>query len=416
MRKAMILAGCLLTALVMAAQEPQEIKGIVVEEHDSTWYARQAEVWRRVVEAEPRNELAWRNFYEALRYRHMGDADGPVPAIKEALLRMGEAIPGTYTYNRCMYRNAYGSSEGDRYARRMVELMPEHPGMDLEDPLCWYWRTGQWEELEGTARRYFAENVVPAKLLRYNYNQLQGLPEGAIFFGRGDAELIPKLMLQAGSGVHRDKIIVPLSFLFDEGYVKAICLKLGIDSVPKTWQEFYSAANDTARKQTDELSRTYLQVTALHLARRSGRAAYFTASVATEEMRELADNLYSEGLVLRYSEEPYDNMAQLCRNVEENYTLDYLLEPPFHDERPWQAAERVQANYIAMLAPLTAWYYQKAQATANGTDARATTATLEQSRRFSRFLLRALSQMDIPTPARLNLEEYVKSQTPLLKD
>jgi len=410
-------AGCAL-ALAIAAQEPQEIKGIIVEEHDTEWYARQAEAWERVVKAEPQNEQAWRNLYEALHYRYMHETNEGAAVIEDVLRRMGESIPDTYIYNRCMYRHAAGTSEGDRYARRMVELMPEHPGRDLEEPLCWYWRTGQWEELEGTARRYFAEDVMPTKLLRYNYNQLQGLPEGAIFFGRGDAELIPKLMLQAGSGVHRDKVIVPLPFLHDAGYVEALCRKLGIDTLPKTWKEFYGDAGEEARKRVDDLSRTYLQMTALHLMRRSGRAAYFTTSVAEGEMRELADNLYSEGIALRYSEEPYDNKAQLRRNVEERYTLDYLLEPPFRNEPHWQAAEWAQANYITMLAPLAAWYYQKAQAAANGTGTRGTTGTavLEDSRRLSRFLLRALERMDIPAPTRLQLKEYVESQAPLPKD
>lgn len=418
MRKIVILAGSLLTALGVPAQEPQEIKSIVVETRDSAWYARQAEAWERVVEAEPRNEQAWRNLYEAQHFRYKGEYEKDVPAIKDVLHRMGEAIPDTYIYNRCMYRHTNGTPEADDYARRMAELMPEHPGRDLEDLLCWYWRTGRWEETEQTARRYFAEDVVPAKLLRYNYNQLQGLPEGAIFFGHGDAELIPKLMLQAGSGVHRDKVVVPLSFLFDEGYVKALCRKLGIDSVPKTWKEFYLAANEEARGRVDALSRTYLQVTALHLTRRSGRAAYFTPSVATSEMQELADNLYSEGIVLRYSETPYDNYAQLRRNVEENYTLDYLLEPDFHDEAHWQAAEQAQVNYAMMLAPLAAWYYQKAQAATNGTGTQGMTGqvALERSRQLSRFLLRAIERMDIPAPTRLYLKEYIENQTPLLKD
>lgn len=405
------MAGALLMALAVAAQEPQEIKGIVVEEHDSAWYARQAKAWQRICEADPRNEQAWRNLYEALRYQHMGKSGNEVKEIANVLRRMAEAIPDSYIYNRCMYRNACGAPEEAPYALRMAELMPEHPGRDLEDLLCFYWRTGRWDETDGCARRYFDEGVVPAKLLRYNYNQLQGLPEGALFFGRGDAELIPKLMLQAGSGVHRDKVVVPLSFLFNEEYVAALCQKLGIDSVPKSWADFYAGANESVRRQPDALARTYLQSTALQLMRQSGRAAYFTTSVAHEEMRELADNLYSEGLALRYSETPYDNTARLRRNVEEDYTLDYLLEPPLLPEARWQSAELVQTNYITMLAPLTAWYYTQAQA-----ETPADQGLTSRSQQLSRFLLRALERMDIPADMRLSLREYVEKQTPLRKD
>ena len=43
--------------------------------------------------------------------------------------------------------------------------------------------------------------------------------------------------------------------------------------------------------------------------------------------KELLGNLYNEGLLMRYSSKPYDNIAVTCRNVEERYVLDYLYLP-----------------------------------------------------------------------------------------
>lgn len=55
MKKILTLASGLLLALTVSAQQPQEVKSIIVEEHDSAWYARQAEAWQRVCEAEPQS-------------------------------------------------------------------------------------------------------------------------------------------------------------------------------------------------------------------------------------------------------------------------------------------------------------------------------------------------------------------------
>ena len=47
---------------------------------------------------------------------------------------------------------------------------------------------------------------------------------------------------------------------------------------------------------------------------------------------ELKACLYNEGLIMRYSEKPYDNRAVKRRNVEQRYLMDYLL-MSFYPER-----------------------------------------------------------------------------------
>lgn len=48
--------------------EPQDIKSILVEKHDPSWYRMQQQAWRKETLSNPRNERAWRNCYEATRY------------------------------------------------------------------------------------------------------------------------------------------------------------------------------------------------------------------------------------------------------------------------------------------------------------------------------------------------------------
>ena len=67
------------------------------------------------------------------------------------------------------------------------------------------------------------------------------------------------------------------------------------------------------------------------------------------------DNLYNEGLMLKYSKKAYDNMAVKRRNVEERYQMEYLL-VSFRPE--WTAGQRLTANYAVLLADLLPYYAQ----------------------------------------------------------
>lgn len=51
MRKTLLVSWAMAVALCVSAQEPQEIKGIVEEVHDSLWYAGQVEAWQKEVDA-----------------------------------------------------------------------------------------------------------------------------------------------------------------------------------------------------------------------------------------------------------------------------------------------------------------------------------------------------------------------------
>ena len=323
---------------VTFAQKAEPIKGIVRETHDSAWYAAQVKAWEKEVRREPRSETAWQNLFDATRYACMfnGEDYGPAQQIVE---RMKRKIPGTFTYHYCRFRASMGD-EPDRDMERAIELGEDN--IDAYDAFIGYlWRTGQFSRMYGFGRRYFESGWFSPNLLQYAYNQLAGLPEGAIFIGNGDSELIPKVVLQGGLNKHRDKVIVPLSFLNSTDYVDSLCARLGIQApkinpAPANWDE---AADSVVR----------------YLIEKSGRPVYFAPTIGTERLKAFSDRLYSEGLVLRYSATPYDNLAVMKRNVEQRYLLDYLR-VNFVPQKEWVSAGYLQLNYVVALQPLLRFY------------------------------------------------------------
>ena len=49
-------------------QEPQEIRGIVVDEHDAAWYEQQQTLWLKKAQATPTDEHVWEQCFSAARY------------------------------------------------------------------------------------------------------------------------------------------------------------------------------------------------------------------------------------------------------------------------------------------------------------------------------------------------------------
>ena len=93
-----------------------------------------------------------------------------------------------------------------------------------------------------------------------------------------------------------------------------------------------------------------------YIIRESGRPGYFCGV----EMYYLPDTLthflYNEGLLLRYSPKPYDNIASTKKIVETKYHLEYLNEPEFTPSNKHPEYEGMQLNYVMMLSHLIPFY------------------------------------------------------------
>lgn len=333
------------TANSLLAQRPEPVLPVIVSGQDSAWYASQAEAWEAEVKKHPKSEVAWRNLFNAKYYLKFW-FDGlkePTSAENSVLTRMEQAIPGTFTYNYC--RHTISMSSDSEFAERALTMIPDDVSHETVDGLLGYlWRTGadldkgkrgaQFNEL---LKRQYEGGYYPDFALRYNYNQLEGMPENAIYIGHGDLDLFPKIMMQRAMNLHEDKFIVVSSFLYLPNYRDGICKHLGI--LP------YEV----------EAAQFRLSKFIHYLSEQTDRPVYLNASVpynletsANEEIKEFCECLYQEGLLLKYSSTPYDNAAAALHAFEK-YHLEYLTEPRFRTENYWKGSEKLQVNYVTLL-------------------------------------------------------------------
>ncbi len=361
---ATIIFGCLFSVYAFTAaekEEPQEIRGIIVDNHDSMWYERQQQLWLQRAKANPQDEHAWKEAFEAARYADMlTEQYGKTERKQSILNQMKENIPNSYTYNMCMYMTEISVPDGqpEEYAKEALRLMPEDTERkDTEVMIAYLWTTGktfamdrkpneEQEYLHRFAERLYTSNAYPSYLLRYTYNSLQGIEDNGIYFVNGDVPGYTSLILQEAMGIHRDKIVVQVSFLYIDTYRSALCKRLGI-------KDFEITKDYSSMENWEDV---YLEDILEHIISNSKREAYFFPHGSYPETESFMKNLYNEGLVFHYSTKRYDNMSVAKDNVEKRYYLQYLTEPGFVSEEQWKGSERIQLNYMVMLAPIVKSY------------------------------------------------------------
>ena len=202
--------------------------------------------------------------------------------------------------------------------------------------------------LDSLLKSYYNTGLYPIDVLMYNYNELQGMEDWSVIVMSSAESLIGKLILQRVLNEHRDKVLVCIE---TGGLDATICSKLGI-----------------AEPQTSGRPEEVFEQTIKWVAEHCDRKVYFpfTDSPLFKQFPDaMKACIYNEGLTMRYSTTPYDNIAVKIRNLEERYLTDYLKLSlqPYNEKRdqrlyrrftPGMLALNYSAIYIDMLP-----YYQK---------------------------------------------------------
>ena len=342
------------TSLSLVAQQKERVLPVITTGKDYTWYVQQYELWDKEVKQHPKSEDAWRNLFTAEFYLNnwFTEERPPLDSVNVVLQRMEQAIPGSFTYNYCVYKNYMdGTSE---HAERALQLMPRDADLITVDCLLAYlWRTGadadkgrRGAQFTACAKKLYEGHYYPEYALRYNDNQLLGLPENAIFLGNGDLEVLPKIVLQRAMNLHQGKTVVPSVFLYDERFRDSLCSQLRI-------QPFRVNGESV---DFDHFPFYFLDFIK-YVSAETGRPIYFGPSVkyleyfVVEEQLELLKScLYSEGLVQKYSPDPYDNTEASLRAIEK-YQLDFFTDPNYTPKDEWEGSKNMQLHYMELLYP-----------------------------------------------------------------
>lgn len=334
------------------AQTPQNVESFVKISHSSQWYGEQAKLWKQVIDKNKLNETAWENYYRATRYSaietNKWNSDEMNTKLGNIPKDMKKVLPNSYTYNILMYYNGGGDLTLSSYIDKAIEMRPDEVRF-FPDYVAYTSLKGNTKLLNSTCKKWYESGTYSPGLLNYAYNELAGMAKNAIVFANGDATVYPKLILQNGKNIFVDKKVICTSFMMSDSYRNALFAELGIPAIEDSYADLQKRFS--AKSQTDiELGLIK------HIIKFANRPIYFSC-MPDEMLSSFKDNLYSEGLVLRYSANSYDNMAVAKRNYESAYSLDYLKDT-FYIDAYQSTVNRMNLNYIVGFKSLLNFYHQ----------------------------------------------------------
>ena len=329
-------------------EEPQKVETPVKIHQSAEWYKTQERLWKAEIDKNPQNEEAWGNYYRAVRYRSwcesMPDINERLNAIVED---MGKAIPDTYTMYIMNYYHK-GDVNAAPNMKKAIQMRPDNVEM-YPDYVSYLMQTEDEELMADILKRWYNSGTYSPSLLNYAYNELSGMKANSIIFVSGDSPTFSKLLVQYGKDLFEDIDVICISMMWASNYRKLVCERLSIpdfEPIPQI------SSQEEADKYTDQMM--------LHIIKHTRRpAVYFSALM---NMPSFKDKLYSEGLVMRYSEKPYDNLAIKRKNFEENYLTDYLRENFLPESYP-ASANKFNLNYVPCFKSLLDHYKQTGNTT-----------------------------------------------------
>lgn len=316
-------------------EQPQEVYSIVKELHPFDWYLTQAGLWQKKINSDSSDVKAWWNYYVANRMAGMTGSPEQLEntqalqKLPDIVQAMAKKIPDSFEYNLIAWWNAGNNAEFINYLWKAYELGPDR--IEIQDDLITrYEITGEKEKKRKACQTWFNSGDLSQGIMELNYNTLLSLPEKAILFVNGDNDTYQKWILQDVLNVRPNVYVLNISLLFIEEYRNRIFKEIGLP-------EFTTKVNDLITKEDKEsgnyqaLFNRFQMAFIQHLIDNSPFPVYFSSFLQTQIIDAFQENLYIEGLAFKYSNENYDNLAVLRKNVEQNFHLDYLGQEVTYD-------------------------------------------------------------------------------------
>lgn len=360
MKRTIIIATTIIYCTFASAQKAETIESFISTEHKPEWYARQIEAWQKKVDADPKDEWAWRNLFRATNYHEMfttGFGDEENSPSADIIHKMEQTIPDSYALNlskgRYCLRSDSAAMRGDNIYRA-IELMPEEVcAEDVNYLACRLWSIDPENQKVGELfRQAYRMKYYPTRIMHYNMNMLRSMQPEALYFANGDVLLGPMKMMQDALEERTDVTVIPISYLHSPNYLQALFRKLGIK--PKSFD-----VQDYGNQYGEDWYKHFEADIIMYLIKESKRPTYFSTDILSQTCLD-KDSIYNEGLLLKYNPRKYDNFAVAMHNVREVYHLEYLAEPDLVYDS-WVTSQQLDLNHVTLLSHLVSKFRKKGE-------------------------------------------------------
>ena len=301
--------------------QKQKVYSIVKQPQSIEWYKTQLDLWSVETNSNPKNAMAWQNAYTAMRMLKINKAGKTQEDLNAFISKMQKAIPNTFEYHYLTYYN--GEVEGDKYDKlfhhiEKAYLLDSTRSEIYPDLVSYYLLKGNKKEYNRYSNIWFNSNSISPNLLNFGYNMLASCADKSVLITNGDNDTYPLFLVQESLGFKPNVEVLNIYLLQKEDYRNRVFKKLNIPVFFFLYSDYKDAYD-------------FMKAMATHLEKNLAIPLYYASTVNPGLYKASKEKVYITGLALKYSENKFDNMAILKKNVEQNFKLDYLTSNFYND-------------------------------------------------------------------------------------
>jgi disulfide oxidoreductase YuzD len=317
-----ILVVFLLLPVLSRAEAPEKILPKTLVLKSVSWYESQAVAWREEISHHQRNAEAWLNYYAASYFGQQ-----PQDQLNQLVGSMEQSVPGTFELLVVKGWNSGYQQEAYDYLQKAYTAHPEKPETyGLLQSLSEF-------NLDEKERALFSDRLVKSSqvstsLLSYSYNVLMSLEPSSVLITEGESTTTPLYILQDVMHVRKDISILNLDLLTNTSYLEKKFKSLGLS---------LNGPINTANLRST--------LCALLPADNKDKKFYYALTVSKDNLSSIKEYLYVVGLASVHSLTNVDNIAQIRKNLEKEFLLDYLR-VDFNGESKSATGKIFSANYL----------------------------------------------------------------------
>jgi tetratricopeptide (TPR) repeat protein len=325
-----------------AEAKPESVPGYTQMQMSTDWYREQAALWKQVIEREPQNGTAWLNYFKASRYMGFGDTSvsqqEKAERMNTLVTSMSKAIPNSFEYHYVAWWNGGNNPEEFSHLEKAYQIRPDDAELS-DDFVSYYELQGDKEQMQKFCRKWYATQAMSPALLNYHYNVLMSLEKNAVLVTSGDNDTYPVWLLQYAKGLRPDVTVLNTGLIGMPEYRTRILKENNIGGDP--------ALLDLGGRENTDWNEAMAQFLKSVAEKTEKRPVYFALTAYPEYLSLIREDLYTVGLVSRYSAKRIDNIALLKKNWE-NYHLDYLDFAVYNENYQFnkQLLQQLNLNYI----------------------------------------------------------------------
>ena len=327
------------------AQKAEPIQRITRVEKDLHYFQEQSELWGAITQKSPANSEAWLNYFTAARYTNMYTRTANKPYdIASIVANAKKAAPNTY---EVYFMEAWHLSRKPGYfdlIKKAYALDPDRPDI-FGDFVSHYEMNGDQKRMKEFSDKWYRSKDYSPGLAVWNYNMLVGLEKKAILFTNGDNDTYPAWILQQSNGIRKDVKVLNSSLILIKSYRDLLFKEMGCPEFSITMEEAGGRL---------EMQKAIID----HFINHANRPVYLAISIGRDLRNLMADDLYLEGMVFRFSKAAYDNIAVLRKNYEQHLRLDQFKTPLYEDPAA-SVLKKANLNYLPCLIKLLEHYREE---------------------------------------------------------